>query len=487
MKRREPWFQAVIARQSDELLAPYTTLSSAPFRSFQFGRTVCKGIGMAVVLFGRLTAFPAEESTIMRLKQLPPLLRDRLTLAARLAALVALSAPLASCGGGGTPPRSLASIAVTPASTSVPVGLSYQFKATGTYTDASTADLTATTRWASDTPAIVTASPTSGSVHAEALGQATISATSGTISGSALVNVVAATLQYIAVTPNPFSTGIGIARQMTVIGTYSDASTSNLTSTSTWMTLDSAVATVTAGRATGVSLGSTTVNASSGMITGSAPLSVTTKTWSATGHMVCSAQFHSGPPGLIQSGTATLLPSGKVLAVGGCYVPGLYGYDTNYHGETYDPVSSTWSSSDVMTYTTGGHTATLLPNGTVLIAGGRLGTAGSIPSAEIYDPITDKTMAAGYMQCPRAGHTATLLPNGKVLVVGGSQLFCGSPPTTVELYDPLTNTWTVRASTLILRFFHTAPLLPSGKVLIVGGTPYPSSPNAEIYDPVADA
>jgi Galactose oxidase, central domain len=127
-----------------------------------------------------------------------------------------------------------------------------------------------------------------------------------------------------------------------------------------------------------------------------------------------------------------------------------------------------------------GATATLLPNGKVLITGG----AGT--STELYDPVTD-TFAASTpsMNTARGGATATLLPNGKVLIAGGAG-------TSTELYDPVTNSFAPSASTAVMntaRSEATATLLPNGKVLIAGGysdnPPY-SLASTELYNPVTN-
>ena len=84
------------------------------------------------------------------------------------------------------------------------------------------------------------------------------------------------------------------------------------------------------------------------------------------------------------------------------------------------------------------HTATLLPNGKVLVAGGRSGGS-TLASAELYDPATGTWSATGVLATARYYHTATLLPNGKVLVAGGENQ--GDDLATAELYDPATGTW----------------------------------------------
>lgn len=122
------------------------------------------------------------------------------------------------------------------------------------------------------------------------------------------------------------------------------------------------------------------------------------------------------------------------------------------------------------------HTATLLTNGNVLVAGGfPMGTR-----AELYDPETDTWIDTGALRVARAFHTATLLPDGKVLVTAGSQ--SGALSTSAELYDPATATWGLTASMKRARSGPSAALLPNGKVLIVGGD---SANSSELYDPAS--
>ena len=113
------------------------------------------------------------------------------------------------------------------------------------------------------------------------------------------------------------------------------------------------------------------------------------------------------------------------------------------------------------------HTATLLPNGQVLVAGGFGLQRRSPTSAELYDPATGVWTATGSMTTGRVDHTATLLPNGQVLVAGGCCDFTGS----AELYDPATGVWTATGSMATARQTHTATLLQNGKVLVAGSLP----------------
>jgi len=192
-----------------------------------------------------------------------------------------------------------------------------------------------------------------------------------------------------------------------------------------------------------------------------------TRRWTATGSMTVNRAMH----------TATLLPNGKVLVAGGLTSQGIYNHSNN-GAESYDPIMGTWKMTGAMADARYSHTATLLPNGKVLVVGGN--KDGSIvASAELYDPSTETWTLANRMTVPRSQHTATLLPNGKVLVAGGIGL------SSAELFDPATGTWTATGSMTSARRLHTATLLPNGKVLVTGGISSGSGSlsSAETYDP----
>jgi len=155
-----------------------------------------------------------------------------------------------------------------------------------------------------------------------------------------------------------------------------------------------------------------------------------------------------------------------------------------------------WSRAASLTTGREEHTATLLPNGKVLVAGGTDGRGKVLASAELYDPAKDRWTSAGSMAATRIDHTATLLASGKVLVAGGVVLPYPAPSlASAELYDPSTNAWSMAAPMIESRTRHTATLLPDGRVLVVGGQRFdfhdgglfPGRPtSAEIYDPKAD-
>jgi hypothetical protein len=173
-----------------------------------------------------------------------------------------------------------------------------------------------------------------------------------------------------------------------------------------------------------------------------------------------------------------LLLNGKVLVAGGdsgSYGPG--GVPTS--AELYDPASGTWMATGSLANGRYSHTATLLSNGKVLVAGGY--GSSSTTSAELYDPSSGTWTATGSLATARSLHTATPLPTGKVLVAGGYG--SSSDLATAELYDPASGNWTATGTLRAARQDHTATLLPNGKVLVAAGSDGGSFlASAELYE-----
>jgi hypothetical protein len=190
--------------------------------------------------------------------------------------------------------------------------------------------------------------------------------------------------------------------------------------------------------------------------------------WSATGSLGAARERH----------TATLLPIGKVLVAGGANGSGYLA-----SVELYDPVSGSWSATDGLGTARYHHTATLLRNGKVLVAGGYNGIY--LASVELYDPASESWSATGSLGTARAFHTATLLPNGKVLVAGGLVDGSSNYLTSAELYDPANGSWSATGNLGTAREGHTVTLLPNGKVLVAGGYNGNFLTSAELYDPAS--
>jgi N-acetylneuraminic acid mutarotase len=200
--------------------------------------------------------------------------------------------------------------------------------------------------------------------------------------------------------------------------------------------------------------------------------------WTATGSLGAARDSH----------TATLLPNGKVLIAGGATGGGAV--TALATAELYDPASGTWTATGSLATARIAHTATLLPNGKVLVAGGNNQNNFYFTSAELYDPASGTWSAAGSLNAGRGSHTATLLSNGKVLVAAGYNNT--GPIAGAELFDPASGpngTWTATGSLNTARYIHTATLLTNGKVLVVGGIDSTVNPtaSAELFDPASGA
>jgi hypothetical protein len=183
------------------------------------------------------------------------------------------------------------------------------------------------------------------------------------------------------------------------------------------------------------------------------------------------------------------LPNGKVLIAGGdagieTDAGALAGFSYLASAELYDPADETFAPTGSMNAGRGAHTATLLPGGKVLIAGGYDGnTPAGVTSAELYDPAAENFVRTGGKRPQRQGHTATLLADGRVLVAGGVTV----PASQSELFDPTTGAFTTAAPLLVPTMDgRSATLLLNNNVLFTGGRDFQgmSTPRAELYDPV---
>jgi len=173
----------------------------------------------------------------------------------------------------------LVSIAVTPANSSIPLGVLQQFTATGTFSDTTTQDITNTVTWASSANGIASIT-VSGLANGVSLGTATISATSGAVSGNTSLTVNAANLASLAITPAPPSVAQGTSIKLVATGTFNDGGTRNLTTLVTWSSSDTTKATIGGanGVAKGLASGTTTITAMLGSVTTTATLTVTNAT-----------------------------------------------------------------------------------------------------------------------------------------------------------------------------------------------------------------
>jgi len=186
--------------------------------------------------------------------------------------------------------------------------------------------------------------------------------------------------------------------------------------------------------------------------------------------------------------TVTLLPDGRVLVVGGSKHSGSLDEEGVASAQVWDPQTETFSPAGSLAEARGEHTATPLPDGRVLVVGGR--DAGRrLATAEIWDPTTTTFGPAGSLARPRYGHKATALPDGRVLILGGwwdhqSDKFA----TTVEIWDPATGAFSPAGKLSGIGFGHSVTQLPDGRILVVGGeVSGDESARAQVWDPTTGA
>ena len=331
----------------------------------------------------------------------------------------------------------LVSIAVTPGNASIAAGNTEQFAATGTYSDGSTQNLTSAAAWSSSAPSVATISDASGSqglATTAGVGTATMQATSGAINGSTTLTVTAG---------------------FVLTGSLNTARASH---TST--VLNNGMVLIAGGY--------------NGNVLASAELyNPATGTFTPTGSLNTARLYH----------TATLLNNGMVLIVGG------YAENGNIlaSAELYNPATGTFTPTGSLNTARELHAATMIQgimiNGMVLIAGGQ-GSAGALVSAELYNPMSGTFTPTGSLNTARLYHTATLLNDGTVLIAGGYDNN-GNTSASAELYTPATATFTPTLNLNTARYRHTATLLNNSMVLVAGGEDSNGNAlaSAELYDP----
>ncbi len=409
---------------------------------------------------------------------------------------------LNGCGGGGSgsssgasgnpppPTVTLQSIVVTPGSLTAGVGGGHQLQASGTYSDGTKKDLTATATWASSSTSVA-AVTAAGVITGMSAGSSTISASSGGVSGTDTVTILDNTWAPAASSPvllsaktatllldgtvlvdggDPFQIGAAIYDPVAdAWSTTTPPATSRYDATATLLK-DGRVL-VAGGSVLDITA---PIGTSRTIILSSAELfDPKTKTWSVAADMPTPREVHA----------AVLLPSGKVLVVGGDD-----GHNALPDALLFDPTINTWTPSTTLVTPGSSSTATVLTSGKVLVTTSA-GLGSSPGFSEVYDPAAGTWSNGPNMNTVHLnGATATLLNDGRVLLVGGETNPSSGPMATPEVYDPVAGTWTLTTGMTNGRIGHTATLLPSGKVLVAGGLniTFADFATTELFDPATN-
>src|SRR5271165_5957224 len=376
----------------------------------------------------------------------------------------------------------LVSFTVSPASATIALGTAQQYQAMGTFSDGSAQNVSGLVAWSSASATVASVSGT-GLAQSTGQGSTTVTATFEALTSSAQLTVGPPNLASISVTPSGGLT-TGSVQQLTATGIYTDGSTQNLTSSSSWASNNPAVVSISStGLANASSAGEATITATAGTTSGTAVLIVTATT---TQSSLNTSRFQHN---------ATTLASGKILVAGGISCPTAGNCTYLNSAEIYDPTASSFTNTGAMAQARSAP-AVLLQNGNLLIAGGyncdSSGNCMSLASAEIYRPSAGTFISAGTMTAARSGHTMTLLPNGTVLIAGGQTCITATLCTALssaEIYDPVAGTFTATTVGMsAARFGASAVALSSGSVLIVGGFDGSNLPAAaELYMPSQNA
>ncbi|WP_438029549.1 kelch repeat-containing protein [Sorangium sp. So ce233] len=252
----------------------------------------------------------------------------------------------------------------------------------------------------------------------------------------------------------------------------------------TWTPLDSMLVARDSHTATPLGGGRVLVaggaNQESAMTRSAEVLDLASGAWSPVGDMLTARTAHIAVP----------LPGGEVMVAGGMLHVEPGGISTLSSAEVFDPATNTWRSIQPMIDDRSSSTATVLPDGRVLVAGGDrhdvidgVGHWSTIDSAEVFDPVSGMWSPIPPMRAARYGHTASLLADGRVLVAGGG----GARPTldSAEVFDPASGVWRSVAPMVNARILHTASPLPHGRVLVAGGARDGSLASVEVFDPAS--
>lgn len=194
-------------------------------------------------------------------------------------------------------------------------------------------------------------------------------------------------------------------------------------------------------------------------------------TWKSVGPMTTERADH----------TATLLNDGRVLIAGGFKGEGKY-FTVLSSAEIFNPAINSFISVGSMSVPRTFHTATLLNDGRILITGGTDNNGLALNSAEIFNPATNSFSSVGNLTTGRFYHTATLLNDGKILIAGGNNISLKS----TEIFDPSTNAFSSGTDMTVARSHYAAARLNDGQVLLVNGLLSGTLMSVDIYDPLAN-
>jgi hypothetical protein len=332
----------------------------------------------------------------------------------------------------------LLSIVVSPSAASFPLNSKQQYMAIGSYSDGIGRDVTAVATWSSTAPAVAAVGAT-GLVTASALGQTNIQAAVGAVSGATVLDVT-----------GPAFVKVGNLR------------TARWGHTATRLQDGRVLIVGGQDRNNDVLKSAEIYDPATGAFTPTGAMSITR----------------------VDAG-AVLLTDGRVLITGGIQYDPLESLSS---AEIYDPVAGVFEFAGYMNAPHFAHTATALPDGRVLIAGGHYLTeqGGGVSPSELYDPTAGAFSLTGDLVVPRSLHSATLLNDGRVLIAGG-QDGTGTFLASAELYSPISETFASTGGMGTPRGTPRASLMQGGHVLVSGAGEGCAAPcPTAVFDPVSE-